>query len=147
MNFEVIPFLSLNGRAAEAIAFYEEALQAKTLLKVTYEQMKSMDPDFAIPPGREQWITHSVLQIGANKLMVAEEPADAPEPWRDGNAFSLCIQSRSAADIEALYAAVTRHPESSVVTPLAPNSFSAGFAIVRDPFGVILQFVVTRHDF
>ena len=147
MHFEVIPFLSLNGRAAEAIAFYEQALGARTLLKVTYEQMRAMDPDFAFPPGSEGWITHSVLQIGTNKLMIAEEPADAGEAWKAGNRFSLCIQSRSLADIETLYRAAARHPESAVVTPLKPNSFSPGFGIVRDPFGVVLQFVVTRHDF
>ena len=33
MNFEVIPFLSMNGDAAAAIAFYEKVLGAKVLLR------------------------------------------------------------------------------------------------------------------
>lgn len=33
MNFEVVPFLSMNGDAAAAIAFYEEFLGAKVIFK------------------------------------------------------------------------------------------------------------------
>jgi len=147
MNFEVIPFLSFNGRAAQAIAFYEQHLDAEVLLKVTYKQMKEMDPDFSYPEGQEHYITHAVLQIGQNKLMLNEEPMDASRPWQAGNRFSFCIQSKDESAIQTLFRRVAGHPEAAVLVPLEPNSFSPAYGIVRDPFGVVIQFVVTRHDF
>jgi len=147
MNFEVIPFLSLNGQAADAIAFYEKYLHAKVLLKVTYKQMKELDPAFEYGEGQDEYITHSVLEIGQNKLMVAEEATDTSRPWQLGNSFSLCIQSKDQTTIQNLYNNVTDHEGVTVLVPLQANSFSSGYAIIRDPFGVVIQFVVTRHDF
>ncbi|ANB56072.1 glyoxalase-like domain protein [Anoxybacillus sp. B7M1] len=147
MNFEVIPFLSLNGQAANAIAFYEKYLQAKVLLKVTYKQMKEIDPAFEYSEGQDEYITHSVLEIGQNKMMIAEEATDPSRPWQLGNSFSLCIQSKDQATIQKLYEAVTEQQDVTVLMPLQANSFSSGYAMIRDPFGVVIQFVVTRHDF
>jgi len=147
MNFEVIPFLSLNGQAANAIAFYEKYLNAKVLLKVTYKQMRELDPTFEYSEGQDEYITHSVLQIGQNKIMIAEEATDTSRPWQLGNNFSLCIQSKDQTTIQKLYNAVIEQENVTVLAPLQENSFSSGYAIILDPFGVIIQFVVTRHDF
>lgn len=147
MNFEAIPFLSFNGRAAQAISFYEQYLDAKVLLKVTYKQLKEMDPAFSYPEGQEDFITHAVLQIGQNKIMLNEEPMDTSGPWRAGNRFSLCIQAKEVSTIQTLYRRVTGHEKVAVLVPLAPNSFSPAYGIVRDPFDVVIQFAVTKHDF
>lgn len=147
MNFEVIPFLSLNGRAAEAIAFYEKYLGAKVLFKKNYKEMKEMDPHFHYEDGQEEYITHSVLEIGTDKLMIAEEEMDTSQPWQSGNDFSLCIQSKDRNVIHQLYESLVQHDEVTVLTPLAKNAFSPGYAIVRDPFGVVIQLCVTVHDF
>ncbi|MDO3411251.1 VOC family protein [Saccharibacillus sp. CPCC 101409] len=146
-TFEVIPFLSLNGRAAEAIAFYVRTLDAEILLKVSYADMAGRDESFTFEKGQEDYVTHSVLQIGSGKLMLAEEEMDRTRPWSAGNDFSLCIQSRDHAEIERLYNRLTADERVTVLSPLAPNSFSSGYAAVRDPFGVVFQFTVTRHEF
>ena len=146
MQTEVIPFLSLNGQAAEAITYYEQ-LGAQVLLKVTYEQLATMDADFQVKPGQEQYITHSVLQLGSGKFMIAEEQMDMSEPWQHGNSFSLCLQSRQHADMEMLYNRLVADERCTILVPFAPNSFSTGYAVVRDPFGIVFQFTVTRHAF
>ncbi|WP_216667634.1 VOC family protein [Saccharibacillus deserti] len=144
---EVIPFLSLNGRAAEAIDFYERVLNAEVLLKVNYEEMAKMDDTFRYEEGKAHYITHSVLRIGANKLMIAEEETDSTRPWSAGNHFSLCIQSRDHNAIVSLYERLVSDERTTVLAPLAANSFSGGYGAVRDPFGVVFQFTVTRHNF
>lgn len=144
---EVIPFLSLNGRAAEAIAFYEQTLGAEVLLKVSYADMAGRDTSFRFEAGQENWITHSVLRIGANKIMIAEEEQDSTRPWSQGNEFSLCIQSRDPDSIRHVYDRLTADGRTVILAPLAANSFSSGYGAVRDPFGVVFQFTVTRHAF
>lgn len=147
LSLEAIPFLSLNGRAAEAIAFYQRTLEADVLLKVSYAEMQKMDPDFRYEAGQENHITHSVLQIGSTKLMIAEEPMDPTRPWSAGNDFSLCLQSQSHDEIVRCYERLTEDERTIVLVPLAANSFSSGYGAVRDPFGIVFQFTVTRHAF
>lgn len=144
---EAIPFLSLNGQAAEAIEFYQRTLDAEVLLKVSYAEMQKMDPDFRYAAGQEQHITHSVLRIGSTKLMIAEEQMDPTRPWSAGNDFSLCLQSQDHDEIVRCYERLTDDERTTVLVPLAANSFSSGYGAVRDPFGVVFQFTVTRHAF
>ncbi|PGZ10288.1 VOC family protein [Bacillus cereus] len=147
MNFEVIPFLSLNGQGAKAIAFYEQHLGAKVLFKKNYKEMKEIDPNFTYEESQEHYITHSVLQIGTNKIMIAEQAVDSTRPWQLSNSSSLCIQSKDFQAIEAFYHNLIKHEEVHILTPFEKNSFSPGYAIVRDPFGIVIQLTVTRHDF
>lgn len=147
MSVEVIPFLSLNGRAAEAITFYEQYLGARVLFKKNYRDMKEMDPNFDYEAGQDEYITHSVLEIGKNKVMMAEEEMDTTKPWQMGNHASLCIQSKDYDKIQQLYQSLSNHEQVTVLIPFAENAFSPGYAIIRDPFGIVIQLCVTVHDF
>jgi len=147
MNVEVIPFLSLNGKAAAAIAFYEKYLGANILLKKNYKEMKEMDPHFTYEEGQDHYITHSVLEIGADKIMIAEEEMDTSRPWQLGNSSSLCIQSKDKHVIHKLYESIIQHEKVTVLVPFEENVFSPGYAIIRDPFGIVIQLCVTVHDF
>ncbi|MGG4480120.1 VOC family protein [Paenibacillus illinoisensis] len=147
MNFEVIPFLSMNGDAAAAIAFYEKVLGAKVLFKKSYKEMKAMNPGFEYPAGQDEYITHSVLEIGVNKIMIAEEAMDPERPWQLGNSTSLCIQSKDKTTMDQLYTSLVQHEDVKVLVPYEQNEFSPGYGIVRDPFGIAIQLCVTVHDF
>ncbi|MFB5662704.1 VOC family protein [Alteribacillus sp. HJP-4] len=147
MNVEVIPFLSLNGQGAQAIAFYENYLHANVLFKKTYKDMVEIDPDFAYEEGKDDYIVHSVLQIGHNKIMIAEEEMDPSRPWQLSNSSSLCIQSRDYTAMNALYHQLISHHQVEILAPFEKNAFSPGYGIIRDPFGIIIQLAVTRHDF
>ncbi|GIN89070.1 VOC family protein [Siminovitchia terrae] len=147
MKVEVIPFLSLNGDAAAAITFYEKYLGAKVLFKKNYKEMKEMNPHFSYEEGQDDYITHSVLEIGANKLMIAEEEMDTSRPWQLGNSSSLCIQSKDKNVIQNLYESLVQHEKVTVLMPFKENVFSPGYAIIRDPYGIVIQLCVTVHDF
>lgn len=143
MSYEVVTFLSMNGQTAEAIAFYKKHLQASVLMKVTYEDLKNMDPTFEVEQGKEQWITHSVLQVGMHKMMLAEETMVPELDYIVGNNISLCIQSADREKIERMYASLLQDPRTEVIRPLGKLVFSEAYGIVKDPFGVLIQL---NHD-
>lgn len=139
MNYEVVTFLSMNGRGAEAIDFYAKHLKAKVLFKVTYEDMTEMDPTMVVESGKEQWIAHSILQVGVHKIMIAEETMVPKEGYLLGNNVSLCIQSADKEEIEGLYNALVQDNRTEVISPLGRVVFSEAYGIVRDPFGMLIQ--------
>lgn len=77
MTLEIAVFLSMNGKAKEAIAFYKQHLQAEELLLVTYADMAKRDPSMELTEENKEFISHSVLQIGKTKVMIAEETIGA----------------------------------------------------------------------
>lgn len=143
MSCEVVTFLSMNGRTAEAIAFYVKHLQASILMKITYEDLKKMDPTFEVEPGKEQWITHSVLQVGMHNIMLTEETMVPELDYIVGNNISLCIQSADREKIERMYASLLQDLRTDVIRPLGKLVFSKAYGIVKDPFGVLIQL---NHD-
>ena len=139
MSYEVVTFLSMNGRAAEAIEFYTQHLNAKVILKVTYEDMIKMDPSMVVEGGKEQWIAHSVLIVGVHKLMIAEETMVPKLDYKVGNNISLCIQSADKNEIEQIYNSLIQDTRTEVIAPLGNIVFSEAYGIVKDPFGVLIQ--------
>ncbi|PAD21511.1 VOC family protein [Terribacillus saccharophilus] len=139
MTLEIAVFLSMNGKAGEAIAFYKQHLQAEELLLVTYADMIQRDPSMELTEENKNHISHSVLQIGNTKVMIAEETMEPNEKYQAGNNFSLCIQSADLTEINRFYQNVTSDTRVKIIRPLSANMFSDAYAIVRDPFGVDIQ--------
>ncbi|EQB87712.1 PhnB protein [Clostridium punense] len=139
MNYEVVTFLSMNGRGAEAIDFYTKHLKAQVLFKVTYEDMTRMDPTMVVESGKEQWISHSILQVGVHKIMIAEETMVPKEDYLLGNNVSLCIQSADKEEIEGIYNSLVQDQRTKVISPLGKVIFSESYGIVKDPFGMLIQ--------
>ncbi len=139
MSYEVVTFLSMNGRGAEAIDFYTNHLNAKVILKVTYEDMKKMDPSIVLETGKEQWISHSILQVGVHKIMIAEETMVPKLDYILGNNISLCIQSADKEEIEGIYNSLIENKRTEVINPLGKVIFSEAYGIVKDPFGILIQ--------
>lgn len=145
MSYEVVTFLSMNGRGAEAIDFYTQHLNAKVILKVTYEDMKKMDPSMVIESGKEQWISHSILEVGVHKIMLAEETVVPKLDYILGNNISLCIQSADKEEIERIYSSLVEDSRTEVIRPLGDIVFSEAYGILKDPFGVLLQLTYDKR--
>lgn len=79
--------------------------------------------------------------------MIAEEEMDSSRPWQLGNSSTLCIQSKDNNVITNLDQSLVQHEEVTVLVPLKENSFSPGYSVIRDPFGIVIQLCVTIHDF
>ncbi len=138
-TLEVVTFLSMNGRAKEAVAFYEKYFHAKRLLYVTYEMMAKRDQSIVLTSKNREYVSHSVLQIGKTKLMIAEDGMNPDDTYLQGNHASLCVQSADQAEIEGFYASLIQDPRVKIIVPLSKNVFSEAYGIIEDPFGLCIQ--------
>ncbi|MBG9734381.1 VOC family protein [Paenibacillus alvei] len=138
-TLEVAIFLSMNGKAQEAIDFYKIHFHAKESLLVTYEDMTKRDSSILLTEGNKNNIAHSVLLIGKTKVMIAEDTMDPRSKYSVGNNTSLCIQSSNLEEIEQFYSSLLTDDRVKVIVPLSANSFSKAYGIIEDPFGVHIQ--------
>ncbi|WP_375178858.1 VOC family protein [Enterococcus rotai] len=145
MTLEVAVFLSMNGRAGEALAFYKKHFGAKELLVVTYEEMAKRDPSFQITEENKLFLSHSVLQVGKTKIMIAEDSMNPTETFAIGNNFSLCIQSADLNVIQTFYSSLISDDRVKIIVPLNQVVFSGAYGIIEDPFGVQIQLMYDKR--
>jgi len=138
-TLEIAIFLSMNGKAQEAISFYKKHFNAKELLLVTYEDMAKRDSTIQITDENKNYISHSILSIGKTKVMIAEDTMDTNERYKVGNNTSLCIQSADLNEIEHFYNSLIIDDRVRVIVPLCSNVFSKAYGIIEDPFGIQIQ--------
>lgn len=139
-TLEVIVFLSMNGKAQEAINFYKKHLNAEQLMLVTYETMMKMgDKSIEVTDENKNYITHSILKIGKTKIMLAENTMDTNEEFKVGNNSSLCIQSADLEEIQQFYNSLITDKRVRIIIPLDRNIFSEAYGIIEDPFGIQIQ--------
>lgn len=142
-TLEIAIFLSMNGKAKEAIHFYKTHFNAEELLLVTYEDMAKRDSSVQLTDENKNYISHSVLLIGKTKVMIAEDTMNTSEEYTAGNNTSLCIQSADLAEIEHFYNSLITDDRVKVIVPLSNNVFSKAYGIIEDPFGIQIQLM---HD-
>ncbi|BFH11540.1 VOC family protein [Paenibacillus melissococcoides] len=138
-TLEVAIFLSMNGRAKEAVDFYKKHFNAEELLLVTYEDMAKRDSSLQLTDENKNNIAHSVLSIGNTKVMLAEDTMDVKEKYAVGNNISLCIQSADLEEVESFYKSLTTDDRVRIIFPLSANVFSEAYGIIEDPFGIQIQ--------
>lgn len=138
-TLEAAIFLSMNGKAKEAVDFYKKHFNAEERLLVTYEDMAKRDSSLRLTDENKHYISHSVLSIGKTKVMLAEDTMDGKEKYTVGNNTSLCIQSADLEEIEHFYKSLTTDERVRVIVPLSGNVFSKAYGIIEDPFGIQIQ--------
>ncbi|MGQ3480654.1 VOC family protein [Paenibacillus sp. TY11] len=138
-TLEVAIFLSMNGKAKEAIHFYKKHFNAEELFLVTYQDMAKRDSSIQLTDENKNYISHSVLLIGRTKVMVAEDTMNISEEYRVGNNTSLCIQSADLEEIEHFYNSLITDDRVKIIVPLSNNVFSQAYGIIEDPFGIQIQ--------
>lgn len=139
-TLEIAIFLSMNGKAQDAINFYKKHFNAKQLMAVTYADLVKMgEKSIKLTDENKNHIAHSVLQLGKTKIMIAENTMDTTEEYKVGNNTSLCIQSNDLEEIQQFYANLITDERTRVIVPLGSNLFSKAYGIVEDPFGIQIQ--------
>ena len=131
MSIRINPYLMLDGRAKEAVAFYEQTLDAKLQMIQTFGGMPS-DPNRPMPEEAKERSAHALLKIGDSDLMISDI---FPGMSLDmGDQVNICIMIDGKERTEHLYNALQQGGE--VKMPLAETSWSKGYAIVKDKFGI-----------
>ncbi|HZG57321.1 VOC family protein [Paenibacillus sp.] len=133
MTRKLTPYITLEGRAKEAIRFYEQAIGAEVLSMVTYGEMPGMPDTFT--EELKGFVAHARLKVGDSELMLSDTPAGSP--MGDGKRVTICITSNAVEQSKRIFEALKQ--DGQVNMPFKEESFSPGFGDVTDKFGVTFQ--------
>ncbi|TQR37373.1 VOC family protein [Brevibacillus brevis] len=133
MSMRTTSFIMLDGKAAEAIEFYQEALNSKLLFKTTYGEGKNAE---SLPEEGKKRIAHAVLQTGENDMMVAD--LFPGQPYVIGNQVNICITATQQSEIEEMFNKLSE--KGQVLFPLQKTEFSPCFGMVKDLYNITFQF-------
>jgi len=125
---QVQPYLFFDGRAEEALEFYQSKLGAKVEMLMRYKD--NPEPGYN-PPNSEQKVMHACLRIGDTAVMASDGNC-AGKPSFQG--FSLSISASTPDEAEQRFAALAEGGQ--VQMPLGKTFFAERFGMVADRFGV-----------
>lgn len=126
MNVE--PYLFFDGRAEEALQFYQQKLGAKIDAIIRYKE--NPEPKYN-PPNSDNKVMHALFRIGDTKVMASDGNC-AGKPSFQG--FALTINAASPAEAEKRFNALAEGGQ--VQMPLNETFFAKSFGMVADRFGV-----------
>ena len=133
-------FLALDSKAEEAIQFYQKVFNGKLLFKITNQEFKEkLNPKLIIQAGHEQYISHSVIQIGNFQLQIADNPIYPAMTFQQGNTISFSLLTDDVKTAASIYDKALEHSNSAIVHAPMENEFAEFSAVIRDPFGVLIQ--------
>lgn len=133
MTVKLTPYITLAGKAREAIQFYEQAIDAKVISMVTYGDMPEMSNTFN--DELKNLVANAKLQVGESELMFSDDPWGSP--MADGKKVTICITTNEVEQSKRIYEALLEGGQVNL--PFKEEPFSPGFGDVTDKFGVTFQ--------
>jgi PhnB protein len=122
-------YLQFDGRCAEALAFYAQALGGRVLMMSKYSDAPA---NTGMPPVPAHWVMHGRLQWpGGGMLMGSDGGMD---PFEGVKGVSLSVNCTDAAEGERLFQALGAG--GVVKMPFSSTFWSTGFGMLVDQFGV-----------
>jgi PhnB protein len=125
------PYLFFEGRCAEAVEFYRDALGAEVTMLMRYKDSPEPAPPGKLPPGSEDKVMHASLRIGDTTVMASDGFCQG-QPSFQGFSLSITVPDETRAD--RMFAA--RADRGQVQMPLGKTFWSPRFGMVTDRFGV-----------
>ena len=139
---QVQPYLYFDGRCAEALAFYERALGARTesLMHFKDAPADAMGGEGCAgtpPPGDK--VMHAAFRIGESLLLASDGFATGKPEFKG---VSLTLLGKDEAEVQRRFDALA--DGGQVQMPLAKTFFSPLFGMVTDRFGVSWNVLVQQ---
>jgi len=131
---QIQPYLVLDGRCDEAIAFYKKAVGADVKMLMRWKD--APDKSMCTPENADK-VMHSSVNIGETTLMMSDG-RNTGHPEFKG--FSLSLIAKDTGEAEKLFKAISEGGQ--IQMPLAKTFFSPSFGMVADKFGVSWMVVV-----
>jgi len=122
-------YLSFNGNAAEALAFYAKTLGGKIAFSMTFGE-SPMGAE--TPADYKNKIMHATLEARGKQIMASDMPPGMPFDGYKG--FSLSVQAKDVKEGEALFKALSEGGKATM--PYGATFWSPGFGMLEDKFGV-----------
>ena len=124
---DIHAYLGFNGDCEAALAYYEEALGAKTTFLMRYRAA----PETQGPPDWAEKIIHARFEIGSYVLMAGDSP---PGAYIRPAGISISISLNNEARAAKVFAALAAGGE--VRMPLQKTFWASAFGMTRDKFGI-----------
>lgn len=124
------PYLFFSGRCEEALAFYERALGAKTIMKMRFSENPDPVPEGMLQAGFEHKIMHASLAVGKMVIMASDGCDDKSK--FDGFRLAISVPTEAAAD--SAFNALA--DGGKIDMPLMKTFWSPRYGMVTDKFGV-----------
>ncbi|TKH43005.1 hypothetical protein C1I60_15860 [Paenibacillus terrae] len=134
MSKRLIPYITMDGNAKDAIQFYEKALDAQLLFIQTFGEMPE-NPEFPIPAEVKERVGHATLKVGETELMFSDTFPGSP--FNSGNQVSICITTDSVEQSRKMFDALQQGGQVGMA--LQETHFSPAYGNVTDKFGVTFQ--------
>ncbi|WP_221031480.1 VOC family protein [Actomonas aquatica] len=127
----LVTTLNFSGRTAEALAFYQEALDAEVLFLLRFAE-SPLPP--AAREGLDDLVFHATFRIADTVLMASDVGHTPGQAAVSFSGFSLALRLQSVERAQSFFAALRKGGE--VVIPLARSEFTSWYGIVIDRFGI-----------
>ncbi|MCZ8520882.1 MULTISPECIES: VOC family protein [Paenibacillus] len=131
----IYPQLILEGKVHEAVAFYEDALDATVLGRQTYGEIPEY-PDHPTPVEAKDRVINAHLKVGQTDLMLSDIFPGHPYSTASQKTAAIIINDaeKSREVFEKLLAG-----GGQMIMPLQKTFWSASYGQVKDKFGVTWQ--------
>ena len=122
------PYLSFDGKCADAFAFYAKALGAKVEVTMPYAGSPMADH---VPAGWGSKIMHGRITIGDQLLMASDA---MPDCYQKPQGFSVTLNIADSAEAERTFHALA--DGGTVGMPIQETFWASRFGTVTDRFGI-----------
>ena len=126
----VEPYLTFGGHCEEALEFYQQAIGAKVVMVMHFDECPDPMPEGMLAPGFEKKVMHSSFWVGNSMIMAS----DGCNPSSKFEGFSLSISVADEAEADKVFAALSEG--GKVNMPLEKTFWSPRFGMLEDRFGV-----------
>jgi PhnB protein len=129
------PYLILNGKAEQAIEFYQQALKASTEALMRFGDMGNC------PEAQRNLVMHAALRVGDATLMLSDGGPDAGLAT-PGGMVHVALDLDDADELKRVFDALA--VGGRVVQPIIDAPWGAFFGAVDDRFGISWMFNCTK---
>ncbi|MFF2089537.1 VOC family protein [Paenibacillus sp. NPDC058174] len=135
-----IVYLNFNGEAEQAIDFYAEALSAKEVKKVKFNDIPQ-DPNYPLPENELNMIMESSIEFAGGKMMMSDILPSMTAVTGEvvkGNNVIISVINEDKQTLEQYFSQLSAG--GHVVMPLSEVPWSSCFGMLVDKFGVSWKF-------
>jgi len=131
----IIPYLSFNGNAAEALDFYSKALDGEVVFKQTYGETKMESPE-----GYKDKVMHASFKAEDLNFLVSD--AMPGQTVKAGDNLALSLNFNDIESINKTFAALSEG--GKITMELQDTFWGAKFGMLTDKYGFNWMF---NHDY
>ncbi len=127
---QIQPYLFFGGNCAEALGFYQAALDARVDMVMRYSDSPEPAPPGMVPQGWEDKIMHASFHVGGSMIMASDGCGETG----DFTGFSLHLGVATETEARRCFDALA--DGGQVTMPLDKTFWSPLFGMVTDKFGL-----------